>query len=110
MIPVGTIFSFTLNQKAAVKLSFVRQTPGRRVSGRCAPANRSNRTRAHCRLSRPVGALSFTAHPGQNRAFFDGRISLSQALVPAGYALTLTATNAAGQRSTPRSLHFTVLR
>ncbi len=108
--PVGTIFSFDLNQKAAVKLSFARETQGRRVGGRCAPASRSNRARPHCRLSRAVGSLSFTAHPGRNRAYFDGRISLSQALVPAGYGLTLTATNGAGQHSAPRSLHFTILR
>jgi hypothetical protein len=107
--PVGTMFSFNLNEKAAVKLSFVREALGRRAGGRCAPATRRNRLRARCRLSSPVGALSFTAHPGQNRAYFDGRISLSQALTPASYGLTLTATNAAGQRSAPRSLHFTVL-
>ena len=88
----------------------MRETQGRRVGGRCAPAARSTRARAHCRLSRPVGALSFTAHPGQNRAFFDGRISFSRPLLPAGYGLSLTATNAAGQHSLPRSLHFTVLR
>lgn len=108
--PVGTSFSFNLNEKAAVKLSFVRETVGRRAGGRCSPATRKNRLRARCRLSSPVGALSFTAHPGQNRAYFDGRISVSQALAPASYELTLTATNAAGQRSAPRSLHFTVLR
>jgi hypothetical protein len=108
--PVGTIFSFNLNEKAAVKLSFVREALGRRVGGRCAPATRRNRLRARCRLSSSVGALSFTAHPGRNRAYFDGRISVSQALTPASYGLTLTATNTAGQRSAPRSLHFTVLR
>ena len=108
--PVGTVFSFNLSEKAAVKLSFVREALGRRLGGRCLPANSKNRPRARCRLSSPVGAFSYTAHPGQNKAYFDGRISLSQALAPASYGLTLTATNAAGQRSAPRSLHFTVLR
>jgi hypothetical protein len=108
--PVGTIFSFSLNQQATVELSFVREAVGRRVGHRCAPATRRNRRRAHCTISSPVGALSFTGHAGQNRAYFDGRISVSQALAPASYGLTLTATNAAGQRSAPRSVHFTIER
>ncbi len=107
--PLGTTFSFNLNQKAAVRLSFARESAGRRVGGHCAPASHGNRARPHCRLSRSVGALSFTAHPGQNRAYFDGRVSVSQALVPAAYGLTLTATNAAGLHSVPRALHFTIL-
>jgi len=108
--PVGTIFSFNLNQQATVRLAFVREATGRRVGRRCASATHRNRGRARCRLSSSAGMLSFTAHPGQNRAYFDGRLSVSQALTPASYGLTLTATNTAGQHSAPRSLHFTIQR
>jgi hypothetical protein len=108
--PVGTTFSFSLNEQATVTLAFAREAAGRRVGHRCAPATRKNRGGTSCRLSRAAGTLSFTAHPGQNRAYFDGRISVSQALTPASYGLTLTAINTAGQRSAPRSLHFTIER
>jgi hypothetical protein len=106
---VGTAFSFSLNEQASVKLSFVREALGRRAGGRCVPATGKNRLRRRCRLASPAGALSFTAHPGSNRAYFQGRLSVSRALVPGDYELTVTATNDAGQRSAPRSLHFTVL-
>ena len=109
-IPIGTAFSFDLNEQASVKLSFLREATGRRVGGRCAPVTRRNRRRARCRLSTPAGTLSFTGRPGRNRAYFQGRISVSQALTPGGYALTIAATNSAGQHSAPRSLHFTILR
>ncbi len=108
--PLGTVFSFDLNEQASVKLSFLREAAGRRVSGRCSTATRSNRSRPRCTLAIPSGALSFTARPGSNRAYFQGRISASQALTPAAYELTVTATNAAGQRSAPRSLHFTLVK
>ncbi|HUH81978.1 MAG TPA: hypothetical protein VLZ06_11690 [Solirubrobacteraceae bacterium] len=108
--PVGTVFSFDVNEQTSVKLSFLREAAGRRAGGRCAPVSRKNRRRARCRLSTPAGSLSFTARPGRNRAYFQGRISVSQTLTPASYALTVTATNSAGQRSAPRSLHFTILR
>jgi hypothetical protein len=108
--PLGTVFSFDLSEQASVKLSFLREAVGRRVAGTCATATRSNRARPRCRLAVPSGTLSFTASPGSNRAYFQGRISASQALAPAVYELTVAATNAAGRRSAPRSLHFTLVK
>ncbi len=108
--PVGTVFSFGLNETASVRMSFAREAAGRRVGGRCTPATRNNRRRPQCRLAVPAGALSFTAHPGRNTAYFQGRISVSRALAPGSYLLTVTATNGAGQRAAARSLHFTLLK
>ena len=108
--PVGTVFSFGLNETATVRMSFAREAVGRRVGGSCTPATRTNRRRRRCRLTVPAGALSFTAHPGRNTAYFQGRISVSRALPPGSYVLTITATNGAGQRAAARSLRFTLLR
>jgi len=107
--PVGTVFSFALNETASVRMSFVREAAGRRVGGRCSAATRTNRRRPRCRLAVAAGTLSFTAHPGRNTAYFQGRISVSRALSPGDYELTITAANAAGQRAPARSLHFMLL-
>ena len=107
--PVGTVFAFGLNEKASVKLSFAREAPGRRVGRACAPPTHRNRRRPRCRFPVAAGAMSFTARPGVNRAYFQGRLSVSQALGPGAYALTLTATDDAGRHSAPKVLRFTIL-
>lgn len=84
-LPVGTTFSFALNEPAAVTLSFV------------------------LRGSR-AGSLSFPAHPGTNRVAFDGWLSSMQRLRQGRYTLTITATDTAGRGATPQSLGFTIVR
>ncbi len=91
-------------------MSFAREAAGRRVGGRCTTATRNDRRRPQCRLAVPAGALVFTAHPGRNTAYFQGRISVSRALAPGSYVLTITATDGAGQRAASRSLRFTLLK
>jgi sugar lactone lactonase YvrE len=86
--PVGTTFSFTLDQNANVKLAFAQRLRGRK---------------------RNVGTLSRKGHRGRNRIAFQGRLSRSRTLRPGRYAVTLTATNGAGQRSAKRSLDFTIV-
>jgi hypothetical protein len=84
-----TTFSFRLNKPASVALRFTRQT-------------RHGRRRA--------GTLRRVGHAGLNRVRFRGRISRRKRLRPGRYALRITATNKAGERSTSRRLKFRIVR
>jgi alpha-tubulin suppressor-like RCC1 family protein len=87
--PTGTTLSFSLNEQATVTFSFTQ------LLGRSKRAARS---------------LSFTGHSGINRLLFTGWISHNVELRPGRYELLITAVNSAGQRSTPVSLNFTVVK
>ena len=107
--PLGTTFTFTLNEQATVTFRFAQQLPGRMAKGRCAAPSRNNRHRRACKRTAARGSLRFTGHAGPNTVSFQGRLSRSQKLAPGRYALLITATNAAGLRSTTRPLAFTIL-
>ncbi|MGB7587556.1 MAG: cellulase family glycosylhydrolase [Solirubrobacterales bacterium] len=104
-IPVGTTFSFRLNQPATVRFAF------RRVRSR-----RSGRRRvAHVRRSRhrytrnvTKGTLRLHGHAGTNRVKFQGRVSRRGRLRPGRYTVVITAINAAKQHSAPVSLSFKI--
>jgi hypothetical protein len=49
-------------------------------------------------------------HTGLNTVVFQGRISRSKRLVLGAYTLGITAANSAGERSSPRSLSFTIVK
>jgi hypothetical protein len=83
--PVGTTFSFRLDQPARVVLRFTR---------------RGTRT----------GSLTRSAHAGLNRIAFAGRLSRIRKLAPGGYTMRITATNATGQSVTSRTLRFSIVR
>ena len=108
--PVGTTFSFTLNEQATVTLSFGEQLRGRRHGHRCVAPSRSNARSAPCTRTVPSGALTLPAHPGRDRVLFQGRLSAHRRLAPGRYRLSLLATNAAGARSAPRTLAFRIVR
>ena len=108
--PLGTTFSFTLDQAARVRLAFAQQVGGRSVKGRCVTRTRRNRHKRACRRALSRGALSFAAHPGSNKVVFQGRLTRSKKLPPGRYTVVISATNAAGRRSAPRSLHFMIVR
>jgi hypothetical protein len=109
-LPVGTTFRFSLNQAAKVRFAFTQTRSGRKVSGRCAPQTKRNARKPRCRRTLTAGTLTLAAHAGANRLRFRGRISSTKALKPGRYTLTATATNAAKQRSLPRSLTFTIVK
>src|SRR5207245_7126439 len=73
--PIGTTFSFRLNEAARVTLTFTQSAAGRRVSGRCVRPTRRNARRPRCRRTVTAGALSLAAHAGTNRLRFQGRLS-----------------------------------
>jgi hypothetical protein len=109
-VPLGTTFSFTLNQQATVRFAFTQQVAGHKVKGKCLAANTNNRKKPSCKRTVTQGALSFAGHTGMDKVSFQGRISASKKLRPGRYALVITATDAAGQHSTPKQLSFTIVK
>ena len=107
--PVGTTFSFVLDQPARVSLAFVQKLAGRKVNARCVAPTRANRHKPVCERQIPTATLSITGHRGINQLTFQGRVSRSKSLRSGRYSVLLAATNAAGQRSLPRSLNFTIV-
>lgn len=87
--PVGTTFSFILNEQARVSFAFMRRQGGRTVT---------------------QGTLSFAGHTGLNRVPFSGRISSSRKLKPGRFTLVITARDSSAQRSQPRSVSFTIVK
>jgi N-acetylneuraminic acid mutarotase len=107
--PLGTTFSFTLNEQASVHFSFTQQTEGSNLNGRCVPRASNNRRRA-CKLTVTRGTLSITGKPDENKVSFEGRISRSKKLKPGSYSLVITATSAAGRQAGPKQLSFTIVK
>ncbi len=108
--PLGTTFSFTLNEQASTSFVFTQRVGGRKVKGKCVAQTKTNRHTHACKRTVTGGTLSLTGHAGTNDVSFQGRISHSKKLQPGTYTLTITATNAAGQRSNPKQLTFTIVK
>ena len=108
--PVGTTFSFALNEAASVRLTFAHEAdrpPGQR---RCAAETRRNRNRPTCRRTVTVGAVARTGQAGLNTLPFKGRLGNGRSLAPGRYTVTVIATDAAtGAPSSPERLTFTIL-
>jgi len=109
LAPLGTSFSFTLNEQASVSFAFTQRVGGRKVKGKCVAVTKKNRRKPACQRVVIQAGLSFTGHSGKNKVSFQGRISHSRKLPPGNYTLVITATNAAGH-SAPRSISFTILK
>jgi hypothetical protein len=108
--PIGTTFSFALNETAAVTFGFTRQAIGRKVHGRCTERTAKNRHRPRCTRTILAGSFTFAGHLGTNKVRFAGRISRSHKLKPGRYTVAITATNLQGKHSAPRSLTFTIVK
>ncbi|MBV9817544.1 MAG: hypothetical protein JOZ07_04255 [Solirubrobacterales bacterium] len=106
--PVGTTFSFQLNEAAQVQLHFYQQLPGRRVGGGCVAPTASNHARRACTRLLLRGGLSPRGSAGSNQVAFRGRLTGGTVLAPGHYALLITATSA-GRRSGVARLAFTIL-
>ena len=109
-LPIGTTFSFVLNEQASVRFDFTRQVSGRKVGRRCVVKTRKNQKNKACMRAVRAGVLGFGGHRGANKVVFQGRISRSKRLKPGRYTLVITATNSVGMRSAPASLSFTIVK
>ena len=108
--PVGSTFSFALNEQATGNLTFTRSSPGRKVGGKCLAQSKANRKKARCTRTITAGTLTFTEHEGTNRVYFDGRLSATKKLSTGRYTLNIIATNAQARRSSPASLSFMIVK
>jgi hypothetical protein len=107
--PVGTTFSFILNEQARISFTFAQSLVGRKVKAGCVRQTRRNRHKHRCKRKVSAGTLAFTGHAGLNKVIFQGRLSRSKKLKPGSYTVTITAVNAAGLTSRPRTLSFTIV-
>jgi hypothetical protein len=107
--PVGTTFNFNLSKPATVRLVFSQQLSGRRVRGVCKAPNPSNARRRKCKRAVVGGTLTFAGHTGLNKVRFQGQLADGKKLKLGNYAAVLTARDAQGLQSVPRSLTFAIV-
>lgn len=107
--PVGTTFSFTLNEAATVQFAFTQRASGRKVGHKCLAQTRANRHKHSCSRTVTAATLVVAAHAGANTLRFQGRVSGSKKLKPGVYTLLVTATGPGGKSSAPQRLTFTIV-
>jgi IPT/TIG domain len=107
--PVGTTFSFSMNEPAPVTATFTQRVAGRRVGGRCLAPGRGNAGRPRCKRTLLVGSFTVPGHAGVDQLRFQGRLSSSKTLKPGAYLISLTARQGHGPKVFSRSLSFTIV-
>lgn len=108
-IPVGTDFTFVLNEPAKARLMFRQMASGKRVGKRCLAHRSRERARPSCARGRFRGLLQVAAHAGDNRIAFNGSMRHG-VLLPAGrYSVSIVA-DTATSHSSARTLRFTIVR
>ena len=107
--PVGTTFSFSLNEQAVVSFTFDEQVSGPSVGKRCRAKTRQSATSRSCVRTTRAGTFAVTGHAGTNKVIFQGRISRSRRLKPGRYTLFITATNSL-RTSAPQKLSFMIVK
>jgi Bacterial Ig domain/WD40-like Beta Propeller Repeat len=109
--PVGTTIRFSLSEAARTTFTFHRMLPGRRSGRRCVRPNRRNRRNRRCTRFVRAGSFSVNGKAGANRVRFQGRLSRTRRLSPGKYRLTLSARDAAGNRTVRNPTKtFTIVR
>jgi virginiamycin B lyase len=104
----GSTISATLSEAASILVRVERAQSGRRKAGRCVAPRRARRG-SRCKRYVAVGTFTRTAVAGRNAIVFRGRVG-GRRLKPGAYRLTLVATDAAGNASTPRRLLFRIVK
>ena len=103
----GTRFRYTLSEPAQVTLTIQHALPGRLAGVRCVRPSPRLRQAERCTRYRSFGALSRSGQGGANSTRFTGRLG-KRALRPGRYRVLITAIDAAGNRSAPRTARFRV--
>jgi hypothetical protein len=110
LAPVGTNFSFRLDETANVTLTFALKKTGRRVNKVCKALTRSNRKKPKCTRYVNKGSISKTVKAGKTRVRFQGRITKKRKLGLGRYRVTLDVVDTAGNRSKSKVGYFTIVR
>jgi DNA-binding beta-propeller fold protein YncE len=108
--PVGTRFSYVLNEAARVTFAFSQTLSGRKAAGHCVKQTRRNRHKRACTLTIARGTIAVNGSAGANQLRFYGRVTPRTRLTPGRYAVAITATDTASHRSRPSLLRFTIAR
>jgi hypothetical protein len=105
--PVGTRFTFMLDQPAHVTLSFARSLLGRVKGQGCVSPALAGPRAQQCTRSVRAGTLVVAGEPGSNTVAFGGHTSTER--LPAGtYTVVVQATGVSGRPSAVAALLFTI--
>jgi hypothetical protein len=110
LAPVGTTFSFNLDQSATATLVFKAKVTGRKANGKCVAQTKKNQTKPRCLRTTVAATMTLAGHSGANSVRFAGRVSSSVKLRPGSYALEITAVNTEGKAAVPQTLTFTIVK
>ena len=105
----GSALVYTISESARVRFTIARRTGGRRVSTACRKQTKANRSRRSCVRYVTVATLTQSANAGANTQRLPSRPA-GRRLAAGRYRITILATDAAGNRSAPKRLTFTVVR
>jgi hypothetical protein len=105
----GTTVRWSVDEPATTTFAIARTLPGRRSGRRCVRPTRRLRRARRCTRIVARGTLRRRTAAGRNSLRFSGRIG-RRALPRGTYQMVIVATDAAGNRSAPRTLRFTVVR
>jgi hypothetical protein len=107
--PIGTVFSFRLNEQASLTIVFTRSLPGRKgKGGTCVAPSKHNKHKSKCKRLVLGGTLSLTGHSGANTVSFAGHVS-GKKLAPGKYSAIIIASSAGGKAQSAR-LSFTIVK
>ena len=105
-VPRGTVFSYTLNQDAAVTVEMKRVKAGRLVGKKCKRPTKATRKKKKCDLTEHK--LFRNGKEGKNSLPYTGRVK-GKALRPGSYVAVFTAT-APGGKPKSDSAGFRIVR
>jgi hypothetical protein len=103
----GTHFRYTLSEAAKVTLTIQRALAGRRAGRTCVQSTSHLRRAKPCTRYRTNGTLARSAKVGANSTRFSGRLG-GRVLRPGTYRAVISATDADGNRSAPRTTRFRI--
>ena len=106
---IGTTFRFSVTEAGTASLVIARADKGRKKGKSCVKPTAKLKKAAKCTRYVKVGTLKRKTTVGVNRVAFTGRIG-TKALKAAKYRLTVTAVDAAGNKSGASRTTFTVVK
>jgi hypothetical protein len=104
----GTTVRYTLSEAGMVTIKISRLRPGRRKGRACVKPTPKLKRAKSCTRATLVGTLSRAGSAGPNTVAFSGRTK-KWTLAPGNYSMSLVATDAGKNRSTPKQLFFRIV-
>ena len=105
-MPQGTVFTYTLNQDAAVTVEMKRVKAGRLVGKKCKRPTKATAKKKKCDLTEHK--LFRSGKEGKNTLPYSGRVK-GKALRPGAYVAVFTATPSEGKPNSA-SVRFRIVR